>query len=115
MSFVNENTANSSGKWHKETRNNRMVVRPITSPVRTINQFLPVQINENNASQIEEDTELLHEETINENKQNIVSRRKSIFTNYINTMTNKYGDTQQKQCQDTAPANMHLNMDERHS
>ena len=57
-----------------------MVVRPATLPVKTTNLFLPVQINEKNASQIEEDTDRHHDGTINENKQNILSRRQSIVT-----------------------------------
>ena len=57
-----------------------MVVRPATLPVKTTNLFLPVQKNEKNASQIEEDTDRHHDGTINENKQNILSRRQSIVT-----------------------------------
>lgn len=50
-----------------------MVVHPTVSPVRTTSRFILIQINKNNASQIEEETEL-HKEAITENKQNIVSR-----------------------------------------
>ena len=57
-----------------------MVAHPTTSPVRTTNRFLPNHINENDASQIEE-TKIQHEETINENLQNIVSRRPSFVIN----------------------------------
>ena len=50
-----------------------MVVHPTVSPVRTTSRFILIQINKNNTSQTEKETEL-HKEAINENKQNIVSR-----------------------------------------
>lgn len=73
LSFINENTTNSSEQLHEEIRKKQMVVHPTVSPVRTTSRFILIQINKNNASQIEEETEL-HKEAINENKQNIVSR-----------------------------------------
>ena len=73
LSFINENTTNSSEQLHEEIRKKQMVVHPTVSPVRTTSRFILIQINKNNASQIEEETEL-HKEAITENKQNIVSR-----------------------------------------
>ena len=57
-----------------------MVAQPTTSPVRTTNRYLPIHINENNASGIKK-TELQHKETKNENRQITVSRRPPIVTN----------------------------------
>ena len=84
-------------------------------PVSTTNRSLPIQINKNNASEREEKTELHHEETINENKQNILSQRPPICTNL-----HQHNDKQiWRHTAETVPANSfykdQLNIDKRHT